>query len=121
MNQLLAVPDLPNSATSRYCSRFPPTQVGVRAQLPRTPRPKKRSDAPNRRGLRAGTTSLRTQEGNAQRLPLKALGQALQLALWTYASIIFLSVLPCFGLRVLQEPSGDDLRAPALRENRGTR
>jgi len=71
--------------------------------------------------LRAGTTSLRTQEGNAQRLPLKALGQALQLALWTYASIIFLSVLPCFGLRVLQEPSGDDLRAPALLENRGTR
>jgi hypothetical protein len=38
--------------------------------------------------LRAATTSLRTQEGNAQRLPLKALGQALQLALWTYASII---------------------------------
>jgi len=71
--------------------------------------------------LSAGTTSLRTQEGNAQRLPLKALGQALQLALWTYASIIFLSVLPCFGLRVLQEPSGDDLRALALLENRGTR
>ena len=58
---------------------------------------------------------------SAQRLPLKALGQALQLALWTYASIIFLSVLPCFGLRVLQEPSGDDLRALALLEDRGTR
>ena len=72
-------------------------------------------------GFARGYDALDVQEGNAQRLPLKALGQALQLALWTYASIIFLSVLPCFGLRVLQEPSGDDLRALALLENRGTR
>jgi len=33
------------------------------------------------------------QEGKAQRLPLKALGQALQLSLWTYASVVLLSVL----------------------------
>jgi miniconductance mechanosensitive channel len=33
------------------------------------------------------------QEGKDQRLPLKALGQALQLSLWTYASVVLLSVL----------------------------
>ena len=33
------------------------------------------------------------QEGKVQRLPLKALGQALQLSLWTYGSVILLSVL----------------------------
>ena len=33
------------------------------------------------------------QDGKDQRLPLKALGQALQLSLWTYASVVLLSVL----------------------------
>ena len=33
------------------------------------------------------------QEGKSQRLPLKALGQALQLSLWTYAIVVLLSVL----------------------------
>lgn len=36
---------------------------------------------------------MEVQEGKTQRLPVKVLGQALQLTLWTYASVVLLSVL----------------------------
>jgi miniconductance mechanosensitive channel len=45
------------------------------------------------KAISAAVDTLEVQEGKEQRLPLRALGQALQLALWTYASVIFLSVL----------------------------
>jgi miniconductance mechanosensitive channel len=37
--------------------------------------------------------ALEVQEGKNQRLPVKVLGQALQVTLWTYASVVLLSVL----------------------------
>ena len=43
--------------------------------------------------MRSAVHALEIQEGREQRLPLKALGQAAQLALWSYATIVLVSVL----------------------------
>jgi len=43
--------------------------------------------------IAAVVDALETQEGSRQRLPFKVLGQAAQLVLWTYATIVLLSVL----------------------------
>ena len=45
------------------------------------------------KSIAAATYALEIQEGRTQRLPLKSLGQALQLVLWTYATVVFLSVV----------------------------
>ena len=45
------------------------------------------------RTISAIVTALETREGNRQRLPFKVLGQAGQIVLWSYATIVFVSVL----------------------------
>jgi miniconductance mechanosensitive channel len=43
--------------------------------------------------ITAVITALETQEGSQRRLPVKVLGQAVQIVVWTYATIVLLSVL----------------------------
>ncbi|MDH3844455.1 MAG: mechanosensitive ion channel family protein [Myxococcales bacterium] len=43
--------------------------------------------------IAAVVDTLESQDATNQRLPVKALGQALQLTLWTYATVVFLSAM----------------------------